>query len=120
MIIHWLLEMKVHEIIDRIYTPHSNRQGMSYGPLAVLFITYVLHSLTHRLSGMEEWVVQHKNVIEKVAGWKVGDKEVTDDRLGIMMEVLGGDEDKDVECQLQIGGHMIQAHDLPTEIGRKS
>jgi transposase len=91
---------------------------MSYGQLAVLFITYVLHSLTHRLSGMEKWVVQHKKVIEKVTGWKLGDKEATDDRLGIMMEVLCEDEDKSVEFQLQIGGHMIQAYDLPTEIGR--
>jgi transposase len=91
---------------------------MSYGQLAVLFITYVLYSLTHRLSGMEKWVVQHKKVIEKVTGWKLGDKEATDDRLGIMMEVLCEDEDKSVEFQLQIGGHMIQAYDLPTEIGR--
>lgn len=118
LIIHWLLEMKVHEIMDRVYTPHSNWQGLSYGQLAVLFITYVLHSLTHRLSGMEEWVGQHKKVIEKVTGWKLGDKEATDDRLGIMMEALCEDEDKGVEFQQQIGGHIIQAHDLPTEIGR--
>ena len=118
LIIHWLLEMKVHEIIDRIYMPHSNWQGLSYGQLAVLFVTYMLHSLSHCLSGMEEWVVQHKKVIEKVTGWKLGDKEATDDRLGIMMEVLCEDEDKSVEFQLQIGGHIIQAHDLPTEIGR--
>lgn len=118
LIIHWLMEMKVHEIIDGIYVPHSNWQGLSYGQLAVLFITYVLHSLTHCLSGMEEWVVQHKKVIEKVTGWKLGDKEATDDRLSIMMEVLCEDEDKSVEFQLQIGGHIIQAHDLPTEIGR--
>lgn len=118
LIIHWLLEMKVHEIMDRVYTPHSNWQGLSYGQLAVLFITYVLHSLTHRLSGMEEWVGQHKKVIEKVTGWKLGDKEATDDRLGIMMEALCEDEDKGIEFQQQIGGHIIQAHDLPTEIGR--
>ncbi len=118
LIIHWLMQMKVHEIIDRIYAPHSNWQGLSYGQLALLFITYVLHSLTHRLSGMEEWVVQHKKVIEKVTGWKFRDKEATDDRLGIMMEVLCEDEDKGIQFQQQIGGHIIQAHDLPTEICR--
>lgn len=118
LIIHWLMEMKVHEIIDRIYKPHSNWQGLSYGQLALLFITYVLHSLTHRLSGMEEWVMQHKSVIEQVTGWKLGDKEATDDRLGIMMETLCEDEDKGVEFEVQIGGHIIQAHELPTEVGR--
>jgi transposase len=110
--------MEVHEIIDRIYTPHSNWQGLSYGQLALLFITYVLHSLTHHLPGMEEWTVQHKSVFEKITGWKLGDKEATDDRLGMMAEALCEDEDKSVEFQLQIGGYIIQAHELPTEIGR--
>jgi transposase len=118
LIIHWLMQMKVHEIIDGIYKPHSNWKGLSYGQLALLFITYVLHSLTHRLSGMEEWVVQHKSVIEKVTGWKLGDKEGTDDRLGIMTEVLCEDEDQSVEFQIQTGRHMIHAYELPTEVGR--
>jgi len=98
--------------------PHSNWKGLSYGQLALLFITYVLHSLTHRLSGMEEWVVQHKRVIEQVTGWKLDDKEATDDRLGIMTEVFCEDEDQSVEFQMQIGRHLIHAYKLQTEVGR--
>ena len=44
LIIYWLLQMRVHEIIDRVFPyPHANRQGLSYGQLAVLFLTYVLY-----------------------------------------------------------------------------
>lgn len=51
---------------------------MSYGQLAVLFLTYVLYSLTHRLSGMESWLAEHKTTIERGTGWKLGDKDATD------------------------------------------
>jgi hypothetical protein len=97
LIIHWLMQMKVHEVIDRIYLPHSNWEGLSYGQLALLFITYVIHRLTHRLSGMEEWLHSHKTVIEQVTGWKLGDKEATDDRLGRMIEVFGEEEGKEID-----------------------
>ena len=39
------------KVIDSTFIPHGNWSGLSYGQLTVLFITYVLHSLTHRFSG---------------------------------------------------------------------
>jgi hypothetical protein len=49
--------MRIAEFIDGIWHPHGNRQGLSYGQLAVLFITYVVHFLNHRLSGMEKGIL---------------------------------------------------------------
>ena len=46
-------------------------QDCLLGQLTVLFATCVLHSLTHRFSGMESWVNQHKAVIERVTGWQI-------------------------------------------------
>ncbi len=94
MIITSLMKMRTREIIDRIFIPHTNWSGLSYGQLAVLFVTYVLHSLTHRLSGMEAWLNQHKTVIELATGWKINHKDATDDRLGKMMSAFGKDTDK--------------------------
>jgi hypothetical protein len=49
--------MRVHEIIDSVFPhPHPNRQWLSYGQLALLFVALVIHMRTHSLSGMEEWV----------------------------------------------------------------
>lgn len=44
LILHWLKKMRIAECIDAIWASHGNRQGLSYGQLAVLFITYVVHS----------------------------------------------------------------------------
>lgn len=118
LIIGFLEKMGVQQVIDSIFTPHGNWSGLSYGQLTVLFVTYVLHSLTHRFSGMEAWVNQHKAVIERVTGWRVGEKDATDDRLGRLAEVLGESEEGISECQLRMGQNIISAYQLPTQIVR--
>ena len=57
IILHWLIKMRVQVIIDAIWHPHRNWTGLSYGRLAVLFVTYVIHQRDHRLSCMEKWLV---------------------------------------------------------------
>ena len=118
VILHWLLKMQVQVIIDRIWYAHANWQGLSYGQLAVLLVAYIIYQRSHRLSSMEQWVKEHHTVLEQVTGWSIGEKDATDDRLGNLLETLGSDEEQSVEFQRQLGGHLIQAYELPTEVGR--
>jgi len=119
LIVYWLLKMHVAEIIDHILPlPHLNRRGLSYGQLAILFLTYVLYMRDHRLCAMEEWVEDHRYVLEQATGWDIGPKEATDDRLGDLMTALGEDEERGYELQRELGQHLIRAYALPTEIAR--
>lgn len=118
LIIEILKKMGVQQIIDCIFIAHGNWSGLSYGQLAVLFITYVLHSLTHRFYGMEPWVNEHKTVIECATGWEIGKKDATDDRLGRLSEVMGEDDEAIYEFQLLMGQSIISAYELPTEFAR--
>ena len=118
LIVHWLKKMGVQETIDNIYVPHGNWEGISYGQLAVLFLTYVLHSLNHRLSGMEPWFKKHKTLLEEITGWELSDKDATDDRLGIMCGAFGECDSKSIEFQENQGRRLIHAYELPTEIFR--
>ena len=119
IVLHWLMKMKIDTLIDSVWScSNSNWKGLSYGKLAVLFITYVIYSLNHRLSYMESWVAEHKTVLEEVTGWTIGDKDATDDRLGILLEDIGKDAEKMDEFQTKNGRNLIQAFDLPTKIVR--
>ncbi len=118
LIVHWLKKMKIHEFIDSVFTPHGNWKGLSFGQLTIIFITYILHSLDHRLSGVEPWVNEHKTVLETSAGWKINDKDTTDDRIGILVETLGEDDKKIREFQKKLGRNTIQACQIPTKISR--
>jgi len=118
IIFHWLTQMRVAELIDRVWPAHGNWQGLSYGQLAVLFITYVIHSLNHRLSGMEDWVVSHQRSLERITGWSVDPKDATDDRLGILLGELGSSAEHSENYLTQSGQHLIRAYGLPTQIAR--
>jgi transposase len=118
IILVWLVKMNVAEFIDSIWTPHGNWQGLSYGKVAVLFITYVIQSRTHNLSKMEKWLEEHHNVLEGVTGWTLREKEVTDDRIGILLENLGQDEEAMYKLQEKLSKHQIQAFKLPTKVAR--
>lgn len=118
LILHWLTKMRIQEVIDTIWQPHPYWQGLSYGQLAVLFLAYVLYMHTHRLSGMEAWVVSHRATLEQLTGWTIRLKEATDDRLGHMIEMLGREEEAAIRFQRQVGQNLIQAYTLPTETAR--
>ena len=109
IIVAWLLKMHIQPTIDGIWTSHHNWTGLSYGQLAVLLLTYIIHQRSHRLSSMEEWVAKHHIVLEQTTGWPIRLKDTTDDRLGILLGTLGSDEEQSVEFQKQLSSHIIQA-----------
>jgi transposase len=118
LILYWLTKMRIQEAIDTIWQPHSYWKGLSYGQMAVLFIAYILYLRTHRLSGMESWVVDHCTTLEKLTGWTIRLKEATDDRMGHVIEMIGRDEEAAVRFLRQVGQNLIQAYELPTDVVR--
>lgn len=118
LILTWLLNMRIAEIIDGIWHPHGQWEGLSYGQLAVLFVTYIIHQRSHRLMKMEGWLNDHRTVIEQVTGWSIRPKEATDDHIGLLLEAMGSSEEKGVVLQQQLGEHLIRAYELPTDVAR--
>jgi hypothetical protein len=93
VIIHWLSQMQIPFLLDQeLPRPHGNRQGLSYGQLGVLLLTYILTQADHRLCAVESWVRQHHQILETATGWSIRDKDCSDDRLADLLSVLGGSE----------------------------
>ena len=91
--IEWLSQMRIQYLLDQeLPKPHGNRQGLSYGQLAVLFLTYILTQADHRLCAVESWVRQHHRTLEMATGWEIGDKDCSDDRLADLVRLLGSEE----------------------------
>lgn len=118
LILTWLMKMRIAEMIDGIWHPHGQWEGLSYGQLALLFVTYIIHQRSHRLMKMEGWLNDHRTVIEQVTGWSIRPKEATDDHIGLLLDELGSSEEKGVLLQQQLGEHLIQAYELPTDVAR--
>jgi transposase len=118
LIVHWLLKMRVPELIDAIWQPHSHWQGLSYGQLAVLLLTFIIYTHTHKLSQVEDWEREHHHTLELSTGWQIKEKDLTDDRLGRLLEVLGEDEAQSAAYQQHQSQHLIRAYALPTAVAR--
>jgi transposase len=118
LILHWLQEMRVAAILDQMLPPaHKNRVGLSYGQLAVLFLAYIVTQADHRLSHVESWVRAHQRSLTAICGWKIGDKDASDDRLADLLSVIGNAENLGL-IEEAMGRQVVRAYGLPTAVGR--
>ena len=118
ILVTWLQHMAVAEHIDSHWTPHREWEGLRYGQLAVLFLTFVLHERDHRLSALAEWVAAHQATLTALTGWTITPADVTDDRLGHMLEVPGQDASQITAVQQAIGLHIVRVSALPPHVAR--
>jgi transposase len=120
LIIYWLRQMGIGRLIDQeLPRPHGNRQGLSYGQLAVVLLSYIISQADHRLCAVELWVSQHKATLELATGWSIGDKDATDDRLADLLSVLGSSEHEAIDAiETCLGQQLIRAYELPTSTAR--
>ncbi|MEM8808030.1 MAG: hypothetical protein AAGF01_18570 [Cyanobacteria bacterium P01_G01_bin.38] len=118
-ILHQLEQMQLAKVIDAaLPSPHGNRQGLSYGQLSVMLVSYIMAQADHRLCGVEAWSHQHHQTLTMGTGWTISAKDVSDDRLGALVEVIGRQVESREHIEQQLGQRMIQAYELPTEIAR--
>ncbi|MBD1807161.1 transposase, partial [Microcoleus sp. FACHB-SPT15] len=116
----WLSQMQIEALINQeLPPPHGNRQGLSYGQLAVLLLSYIITQADHRLCAVESWVKQHHQTLELATGWKIADKDATDDRLADLLSVLGSSQHQARKAiETFLGQHLIRAYELPTQVAR--
>jgi transposase len=118
VILHWLKEMRVAEILDQMLPcAHKNRVGLSYGQLAVLLLAYIVTQADHRLSHVESWVRLHHRTLTGISGWQIDDKDASDDRLADLLSALGGAENL-AHIEEAMGRHLVRAYALPTDVAR--
>ncbi len=119
VIVEWLKKMEIAKRIDQnLSKPHGNHQGMSYGQLSVLLLTYMITQTDHRLCAVEGWVEAHRKILELTTGWSIGEKDASDDRLARVVEELGLQKEQTGKIEVKLGQHLIRAYELPTVVAR--
>ena len=120
LLIYWLKQMRVDVIIDSVLgPPHGNWDGLSYGEVALVFLTHVVMRCTHFLSPVEAWAAQHLTSLSQALGKPVRAQDCTDDRLAVVLGKLGGEQRRPGDAiEAELGQHLIRAYALPTETAR--
>ncbi len=107
VIVEWLKQMEIAKCVDqKLSPPHGNHEGLSYGQLSVLLLTYIITQSDHRLCAVEAWVEAHRQILERCTGWLIRKKDATDDRLGKVVEKLGKQPEARQEIEIKLGRHI--------------
>ena len=116
----WLRNMRVDTLVDMILPrPHGNWQGLSYGQVTVMWLTYMLTQCDHRMCPVADWVAERLTVLGRCTGWPVSAQDLTDDRLEAVLDLLGDDGRRPWEAlDRELGQHLVRAYRLPTDTAR--
>ena len=114
LLIHQQLKMGIPDILDQLIQPHGNRQGLSVGRLATVWLSYILSQSDHRLSEVEPWVEQQFETLSALIPEKLTVKDFTDDRLADVLRYLNSNEVWQ-EVEEQLGQRLMQVYDLKQE-----
>jgi transposase len=120
LLIYWLKQMRVDLIIDSVLEPpHGNWDGLSYGEVALVFLTHIVMQCTHFLSPGEDWVAQQLTSLSQALGKPVRAQACTDDRLAVVLSKVGNAQTRPGDAiEAALGQHLIRAYTLPTETAR--
>jgi transposase len=101
----------VPEILDRHFVPHGNWQGTSLGWTSLVWLSHILSEGDHRLNQVEQWVEKRLHTLKIGTGQQIGVQEWSDDRLGIVLDELAGDE-KWRDFETDLNRHTFRVYNL--------
>jgi transposase len=106
-----LKRMGVQELLDKYFPAHGNRQGLSMGEVAVVWLSHILSQSDHRMNHVQNWEENHIESIGQSLGKGLVGLDLSDDRLGNSLKALSNDGQWK-ECEKELSQRQIQVYDL--------
>jgi len=114
LLIHQQQKMGIPEVLNEVIRPHGNREGLSVGWLATVWLSYILSEADHRMSEVEPWAEKQWHTLQALVPEPVRVKDFTDDRLADVLRYLSDDETWE-EVESELGRRLIRVYDLHQE-----
>jgi transposase len=89
LLLGFLSNLRLPEILDRHLPPHPLHQGLSNGWLIAVWIAYILSRADHRKSPVQAWAQNLQLTLETLVGQPIRPVEFSDDRLTLVLKRLG-------------------------------
>jgi hypothetical protein len=88
LLLGFLIQLRLPEIVDRQFPPHPLPHGLSHGGLVTVWIASIRSQADHRKSHVPEWVDSLKHTLESLIGQPIRPVEFSDDRLTLVRKRL--------------------------------
>lgn len=111
LLVHQQQRMGIPEVLDEVTRPHGNRQGLSIGWTACLWLSFILTEADHRMINVEPWVAGQKETLTALCPQPIRGKDFTDDRLADLLRALSQDQAWE-EVETRLGQRLIRVYHL--------
>jgi transposase len=88
LLLAFLIQLRLPEVLDRHLPPHPLHQGLSNGWLITAWIAYILSQADHRKSHVQEWVDGLHHTLDPLIDQPIRPVEFSDDRLTLVLNRL--------------------------------
>jgi transposase len=109
--------MGIPDVIDNIVTPHGHRQGVSFGWLTTIWLSYILSEADHRMNRVEPWAASRLESLRVLTPGEVTAKDFTDDRLADSLRLLSDDAVWE-QTERQLSRRLVRVYDLNSDMAR--
>jgi transposase len=117
LLLHVLMQMRLPQLLNQHLPRHPNQEGLDWGWVAVIWLSYILSEGDHRKVNVRGWVREHKHMLEMVCELELRDTDFTDDRLAIVLRQLSKSEVWQA-IEQQLNQNTIRIYQLPTDLIR--
>lgn len=117
VIIAFLLQMRVAELIDKCFPTNGNWTGLSLVEMSHFWLTFILSEGDHALYHVESWVAEHQPTLSGCLGRQIEPRDCTDDRLATGLNYLAVTENW-AECETQLNQSAIRVYYLQGRLTR--
>ena len=117
LLLHQMQHLGLAQLIDNHLRPHGNRQGLSYGELACVWLTHILSQADHRMNQVRGWAQARTQTLQAFLPQPLQETDCTDDRLADLLRALSDDEDWEA-LQTDLNRRTLTVYDLPKEVVR--
>lgn len=88
LLLSLIKKLGVVECVDTHIIEHGNHEGLSSGWLVAIWLCHILHQSTHAKSVVEDWVLKHHSLLERLTGQSIRRVDFEDNRLGRLLRRL--------------------------------
>ena len=117
LLLQQMQHLGLAQLIDAHLIPHGNRQGLSYGQLACVWLAHILSQADHCLSHVRAWANQRTQTLQAWLPQPLQETDCTDDRLADLLRALSHDDTWDA-LETDLNQRTLAVYDLPTTLVR--
>jgi transposase len=114
LLLEVMKKMGLPEILNQNLPRHWKQEGLDWGWVGCIWLSYIISQGDHRKVRVREWVEQRRYTIEQVCGISIRETDFTDDRLGILLKRLSKPETWE-QIERFLTQNTIRAYDLAVE-----